>query len=456
MSAKNHNQRSRAQISTEYRNKRLKYAVGTSLLSKIITAIVQIIAFPIAVRALGNEQFVLYAMLASAVGWLSLLRIGIGPVLTVRMADAAARKDRVAEKRLFASALLPMLFIAFLLGTLFFLAVQYVPIDNLFGPNYFENADIIKEGVSILVVLFLLRIVLSVIEAAQLGYQEQYILNLATMTSNIFSVIGVLIVAKYTPSVIGLILAVNIPLFLGRCANAMIFFVNRSFLMPSIKNFSRTDCKYLLSDGIIFSMASGLGNFLCHQFPVILAGRAWGVQDAASFTVSMNALIIASGMVSMMTISFWPAISDSITRGEFAWVRLSYHRLLLYCAGYGTFVGIIFAVFGTQLFRLWYGSTIQTSQSLNIFLGLYFALLMWENANFTMLIGMKIIVLPSILYLIRSICSVSLMMVLFESIGTPAPYIALCISLSVFTLIPFTFMSIHTLRVKTISFKIEQ
>lgn len=439
------------------RNKRLRYAVGTSLLSKVVTAIVQIIALPIAIRALGNEQFVLYAMLTSAVGWLSLVNIGIGPALAVRISTAAARKDHVAEKQIFTSAFLPILSIVVLFGLISFLVIHFIPITSLFGTNYFENAGIIKKGISILVVLFLLQTVLSVIEATQLGYQEQYVLNFVAMMSNICCIVAIILVAKYNPSVIWMILAVSGPPFLFRIANAIIFLTNRFFLIPSIKNFSWSDCKSLLSNGFIFSLAGGLGNFLCHQFPVMLAGRSWDAPDAASFTVAMNALIIASGMISMITPSLWPAISESITRGEFEWVRVAYRRLWLYCTGYGTLMAIIFAVFGTQLFRLWYGSTIQMNQSLNFFLGLYFVLLMWENANFTMLIGMKLIILPSMLYLIRSIFSIILMMTLFKSIGTSGPFISLCLPLCILTLIPFTLLVRHTLREHEItSYKMEQ
>ena len=416
------------------------------MLSKFMTAIVQIIALPVAIRALGNKQFVLYAMLASAVGWLSLVNIGIGPALAVRIAEATARKDRLAEKQFLTSALLPILSIVFFIGIVFFFVIQYARITSLFGQNYIESGNIIKEGISVLVVLFLLQTVLSVVEAAQLGYQEQYILNLMAMASNMVCIIAIIFVAKYKPSVIWMIFAVNIPPFIFRIANVIIFFVKRSFLLPSINNFSWTVCKSLLSNGFIFSLAGGLGNFLCHQFPVIMAGRDWSSQDATSFAVAMNALIIASGMISMVTISLWPAISDSIARGEHDWVRLTYRRILMYSIIYGTFVGVIFAVFGTRLFRLWYGQSIYISQPLGIFLGLYFVLLMLENATFTMLIGMKLIIIPSILYLARSIFSIILMLTLLKFIGTSGPFISLCISVCIFTLVPFTLLSRHALR----------
>ena len=87
-----------------FRIRRIKYAVVTSLCSKAITIIMQVVALPIAVKALGNKQFVLYSMLISAVGWLSLVNLGIGPALTVNIAEAAVLKDRETEKRLFNSA----------------------------------------------------------------------------------------------------------------------------------------------------------------------------------------------------------------------------------------------------------------------------------------------------------------------------------------------------------------
>ena len=60
------------------RSQRFKYAVLTSLASKLFTPAIQMLAMPMAIRALGAESFALYAMLTSALTWLSFANFGVG------------------------------------------------------------------------------------------------------------------------------------------------------------------------------------------------------------------------------------------------------------------------------------------------------------------------------------------------------------------------------------------
>jgi O-antigen/teichoic acid export membrane protein len=169
----------------------------------------------------------------------------------------------------------------------------------------------------------------------------------------------------------------------------------------------------------------------------VLVGHRLAPADAASFAVTMNALLIAAGMVSMVTVSLWPAISDGMARGERPWVERAARRTLRYSVGYGFLVGAVFAALGGILFRFWFGATIVVSPALSISLGLYFFLLMWENAYFAILIGMKQIAIPSLLYLSRSLFAVALMSIMVTRLGSPATFIALAVSVCVFTLLPF-------------------
>jgi O-antigen/teichoic acid export membrane protein len=419
------------------RERRLKYAIATSLGSKVTTAIVQIVAFPIALAALGPEQFVLYAMLASAVGWLGLVNIGVGPPLTVMMSEAAASGDRLRQQRLFSSALWPVVLLVLVTGTVLFVALHFVSPDRLFGAAYAGQGRTIEAGLTILIAVFLVQTLVSVVEAAQLGYQEQYRLNAMGIGGNLASAIALVGIATIRPSVVSMIAAVSIPPLLFRIANAVSVLSHRPYLRLITGGLSWDTSRSLVGSGLAFSLATGFGNFLCHQLPIVLIGKRLPTEEAASFAVAMNALLIAAGMVSMVTVSLWPAISDGMARGERAWVERAFHRTRRYSVGYGLLVGAVFAVFGRILFRLWFGASIEVGPALSSALGLYFFLLMWENAHFAVLIGMKDIAMPSLLYVCRSVFAVGLMSFLALRVGAPAAFVALALSVCLFTLWPF-------------------
>jgi O-antigen/teichoic acid export membrane protein len=244
--------------------------------------------------------------------------------------------------------------------------------------------------------------------------------------------------------------AVGLPPLCFRVGNAVWFMRGRPYLRPAPGAVSWDLCRALLATGLVFSLASGVGNFLCHQLPIVLLGLWLPLAEASSFAVSLNALVVGAGMVASVATPLWPAISDGMARGDRAWVARAYRHILAYSLGYGALGGVIFATLGGTVFRLWYGPSVEVSPALCAALGLYFFLLMWENAHFAVLIGVHWIGLPSVLYLCRSVAAIALMSLLVPQVGPPAAFIALSVSVCVFTLLPFRILVRRALAIPTI------
>ncbi len=430
----------------QFRVQRIKYAVITSIASKVATLSVQLLAMPIAIRSLTPERFALYAMLAAAMGWLGVANIGIGPGLVVRTATAAASHDRAREVRLFASALIPVLALALTLGTTLLVLLNLVPVPALFGENYADDAMTIQAGLSILIVFVLLRAVFSVAEAAQAGYQENYFVNLRGAVSGFFSLIAVFAVSRYAPSVIGMILAVNGPLILAQGINTIWFLRRRPYLVPGIRDFEWQECRSLLGTGITFVLAGTVGNYLNHQFPIILIGRALDVQSTATFAAVMNVFVLAFGIVTMCALPLWPAIADSLARGEIPWARKAYRKLLSYTMLYALAVGAILSTLGQAILPVWFGPGIAPSIPLMATISIYFVLDTWEYSHYMVLVGLKQIRLPSLLYAARSLLVVFLTPLLVKRWGETGAVVALCVSVVLFTAWTLPYLTHRTIR----------
>jgi O-antigen/teichoic acid export membrane protein len=416
-----------------FRIQRIKYAVVTSIASKVATLSVQLLAMPIAIRSLAPERFALYAMLAAAMGWLSIANIGIGPGLVVKTATAAASHDRAREVRLFASALIPVLALALTLGITLLLLLNAVPVTALFGENYAGDATTIRAGLSILIVFVLLRAVFSVAEAAQAGHQENHLINLRGAVGGFFSLIAIIAVSWSAPSVIGMILAVNAPLILAQGFNAGWFLRRRPYLLPRLRDFEWQECKSLMVAGVTFMLAGTVGNYLNHQFPVILIGRALDAQATATFAAVMNAFILALGIVTMFALPLWPAIADSLARGEAAWARKAYRKLLVCAMLYALAVGAVLGLLGQAILRVWFGPGVAPSVTLMVTIGVYFVLDAWEYVHYMVLVGLKRIRIPSLLYAARSLLVVFLTPLLIERWRETGAAVALCVSVVLFT-----------------------
>ena len=429
------------------REKRFRYAVISSFTSKLTSAGLQIIAMPIAAISLGAHNFALYTMLMAAVGWLALSNIGIGPTMVVRLAAAHVHDDLNVESCIFSSGFIPAFIISAIVSITVILAVWTLPVHNIFGPLYVADEHMVQWGLTTLVAIFFLQTNLSLFEYAQAGYQEQYVQNLVATVSSLPCILAVLIIAKLKPTPVSLILAINVPIILFRCFNVAWIVRNHSQICPSLNFFRWSICKELVGSGAIFSLAGGGGNFLAHILPVILIGRSFSSEISASFAVTMNAVIIASGVISMISTPLWPAIADSVTRGDSGWARKAYRRLLLVAMTFASLISLFLAFQGEWLFQQWFNGYINPSLNLIFAAGIYFMALCWENIHFTILIGLNKIKKASLLVCARAIFGAVLIVLFLRNGGEMIPFIMMSIAVIIVDLIPLRKLVLRALYV---------
>ena len=124
----------------------------TSLASKLFTIGIQVLAMPLAIRALGPKSFALYAMLSSALMWLSLANIGMGPRVAIEIADAEVRGDKPRQSRLVTGTFVPISALIVVLFILVLILSATADVGALFGKNY--EAQSSTASASLLILAF--------------------------------------------------------------------------------------------------------------------------------------------------------------------------------------------------------------------------------------------------------------------------------------------------------------
>ena len=119
--------------SSAQRDRSLRLAVMTSLISKVGTIVLRLVSIPIAVHLLGMELFGVYAAITMAVGLIDMLHIGIGPALTKALSIAIARNDRETEKTVFGTSILLSIGLTFFAAVAAITLLLKVPIPTRFG-----------------------------------------------------------------------------------------------------------------------------------------------------------------------------------------------------------------------------------------------------------------------------------------------------------------------------------
>jgi O-antigen/teichoic acid export membrane protein len=387
------------------RARRLKYAIGTALLSKGGTAILQLVAIPIAIRVLGVQGYALYVAIVAVVTSAALVTITVGPALVVRVAAAVARDDRSAQRQLFTSTLVPVGVNVLALASAAVAVLSWSSTMRLFSAEFAGQEPTIRVCLPIMVAMQLVQPLLAVVEGVQAGYQEQYLLNLRGLLGNVGCVMA-LALMPYWPSVLYMLFAVQGPPVLSRLANAAWFLWRRPFLLPRWSGFAWRDCRAVVGDGLMFSLAGAATTYLCHCAPVIVLGRTAGTRASASFAAGMTLLTMAAGVISMICIPLWPAIADSIARGDNHWARRAYGRTFFFGIGFAVLAAAAIFTVGGPAFRLCFGAGLTFSSSMLLAMGLYFVVLTWEQIHYSILAAMGRIAPASLIFLARAVLSV--------------------------------------------------
>lgn len=427
------------------RARRFSYAVITSIASKVSTAGVQIVALPIAAAALGTHGFALYSLLAAAVGWLALANLSIGPGLGVRLAGLRVVDSPQTTSEVFSSGFFLNLILVMLVGAAAMGAIWNLPVHEWFGPAYIQDKDEIRYGLTALVVFFIVQSSLAPVEAAQTAYQNQHVLNIVAAAGGLCCIFAVIATAAETPSPVSLIVAMNSPTLLARVGNAVAFVARNSALFPRPSGLNKTVCRELATSGLTYSLAGTAGHFLSHIFPVLVIGRNFAPDTAGAFAATMNAIILASGVLSMVTTPMWPAIADSIARGDREWARRAYGRLLGATLLFGTMVAVVFSTFGTRIFDVWFRGHIQPHWTLLTAAGLYFLASSWEVAHFMTLVGLNRIKTASTLMFLRSVVGTVAVLSMGPVWNAAGPFAAMTAAIIVIDMLPLRRLTLAAL-----------
>ena len=374
----------------EFRFYRVRLAFLSSSASKVLGFLVQFLAVPLAVKALGTERFGIYTMLVSALVWIDLGRLGIGPGLTREMAVAWNRGDSQSERILFSNAFILLMAVALLVAVIFVLLFNFggISFRQLVGDSAYSYRSEIEAGALIVIIFLLAQIIFSAGEAARSAYQEDYINNAMSSFGNLAAIGLVVWVGYYWPTIQGFTIAIFGSIALSKGANLLLLLSgSRRYLMPRWHHFRRNTAGLLLKVSLAFWVVQ-LATLMMHNFSLVQLGTIVGPDELAPFAVLFRLLQLLSTGVLMITMPLWPAITDALVRNDFDWIRYSYGRLIKIVLTYSIGVAITLGLLGEYLIHLWVGDNIYFDPNLAKSLSAYFVIWMWNHSNIAVLFGL--------------------------------------------------------------------
>lgn len=371
------------------RDRSIRLAVATSLVSKVGTVLLQLISIPLAVRILGREEFGLFTLVNLTLGTVSLLEIGVGPALAHGLSKARATGDTGGEKSLASTAFFLMAAMALLVGAVMAATLFTVPLGALFGNEFNGKEDVLRPALWTGLGLFLLLFVVNLTERIREGYLEVAANNLWGAVGNVMGAAFVGAGIWFFPEVWFLVLAVHGAMILSKVGNMFSVWKKHPLTVPSLKAFRPSMVRGLLTDGLSFSACFILTSFVEANFCGWMIGRiGGGPSSVALWGVFVTLTVMQLGFVVMLSTPTWPAVAEALARGDVRWARGAARRLYLFGIGFAAMSALGLVLLGPWGMGVWLGKSFAgTDPVVLACYAFYFIAHVWRHLNHAMMIG---------------------------------------------------------------------
>jgi O-antigen/teichoic acid export membrane protein len=374
------------------------------------------VAVAVAVRALHTGGFAVFVAIASLVSWMSLASLGVAPGLTLGIARASSAEDRQTEARFFVVTMILMvgLATAILIGVFVFSSTTIF--DRLLGTWLNGDLGDAHGAFVAMALLVAAQLVLSVPEAAQLGYQAQYATNIWASIGSAAALVMLLTVGPSIGSVTTFVVVSQGPQVVARALNGVTLVASRPYLLRPGGIPVRSLLRPLLGSGLAFA-GMQLAGYLALQFGVlVLAAESTGASVALGGVI-LRGLSMAAGGVALVTTPMWPALADAATRGDLAWIRRAYRRMPALLMAYASVAALAILIGSKWALELWTGQALTVDLALRLCLAGYFMVGVFSHTYAIMLIGLGIMRFTALTLLVEAVIVASLQIALIPAFG---------------------------------------
>lgn len=310
------------------RSKNVKKNILWSAIIKGGSIFINLLFVPITLNYINQERYGIWLTLSSVVMWFNFFDLGLGNGLRNKLAEAAALNDLDAQKKIISTTYASMIVISFFISLLYFLIKPYIEWDRILGVNLKYKLEL-NQLAFFLVFMFCIQFVLQIINAINNAYQTSFLVSLASLGGNIFSLIFILIL-RYT--VQGKLIYLGIAVFSGNLLSLSLmslyfFLFKHKELQPRFSNISFAISRNLLGLGGKFLIIQ-IAAIVQYESTNILISRYFSPKQVTEYNISyklFNVLLMGFGI---LISPLWSAVTEASVKGDYQWIYSTHKKML--------------------------------------------------------------------------------------------------------------------------------
>lgn len=350
------------------RYRRAAVTFAAQLASQGVALLALLASVPLALGYLGRERFGLWMTAAAAAELLSFASLGLDRGLLNALAAADGSNDRMAARRLVATAF--ALIGAIVLALLALLALTYtaLPWARLLNVPATDEAGPVM---AVLIVATLLTLPASLVDTVQSAYQEGFLNGLWKAAGRVLSLIALAAAIALGGSIAWLALAAAGAPLLAALGNAILLFGRRRpWLRPRRGDVRRDTARRLFGAGSLFFLTQ-LALTIAYYADNLIVAQLAGNDAVAAYAVTARLFDLPGMLLLLVGAALWPPLAEAIARGDTAWAERGLRRLIIASLALAALTALPLMLLGPTLLRWWVGGEVAPPDQLFVAFGLF-------------------------------------------------------------------------------------
>jgi O-antigen/teichoic acid export membrane protein len=340
---------------------------------KSLSVVINLALVPLTINYLSPTKYGIWLTISSMLGWISFFDIGLGHGLRNKLAEAIAKGETHKATAYFSISLLCIgLFLIFLIINQFvnWNTMLHVP------TNMDEN---LKTVALILFSMFSIQFVLQLINSIFLSNQQPALVSLYNMIANLFVLIAITLLIKFThESLLHIAFVFSIiPVIVLAFVNIFYFRNSFSHFSPSFKAIDFSVLREVLSLGIKFFIIQ-ISVLVFFQTSNLLICRFFSPDLVTPYNIAFRYFGIITMIFGIIIGPYWSAYTEAYVKQDFVWMRDTLKQLLKLWLVL-VVLSAIMLVFSPYAYHAWVGDKVEIDFKLSLFMMLYTIIICFGN-----------------------------------------------------------------------------
>ena len=413
--------------------KQRRSGVILSYISIIVNTLIQLIFTPMLIRMLGHSEYGLYSLVASIIGYLTIMDLGFGNAIIVYTAKYRAQNKINAEKKLhgmFNRVFKILGIVACIFGLMLFFNVE-----KIFGVNM-TSIEISKMKIMMLILSFNLFLTFSytIYSSIIVAYEKFFFQKIISIIHSLLKPLLMipLLFLGYKAITLSIIITIaNIFTILSNC----IYCKKKLNISIKFLGFDRKTFKTILGYsiwiflGIIVDKVNwSADNFILGSVSGTIAVSIYSIAATLNqLFISLSTAISGVMLPKISKLIAKNALKSELTNEMIKVGRLQNYVIFLMCSG--------LVLFGKQFIIIWAGKQFVESYYVALLLIIPVCIPLIQNLGLSIMQAMNMFRFKSISTLIMSIVNIIISIFFAKKWGAVGASLGTCISLIICNII---------------------